>query len=378
MTRHSLNRLPLLLLVCMLAACTAGPTPTAAPPTAGPLSGTVTIGALLSPPSAAGARNAITLAQDQINEGRLLGAGVTLSVVFAEDQGHNEDATTAAFKLINGDNVVALIGPQSPFTSETVAGLAQAAGVPLLAYPLAVPALTAKRPFVFRTTLPEARVISRTVEVARSSLALRSAALLFDESDLPTENEALLFSQAFAAQGITLTPVERFRAGDTDFAAALGRIRDAKVDALVVVALPEDAAHIVAQLATLGLTLPVIGGPLFNAPAGAALAGAPVFGGTWCACAPGDANASFVAAYTARFAGEPDEPAAAAYTATWLAAYALKISGRADRTQVRDALESLRVEQTPLGAFAFDETRAPEQAPLVLTVKDGKLALFQP
>jgi hypothetical protein len=61
-----------------------------------------------------------------------------------------------------------------------------------------------------------------------------------------------------------------------------------------------------------------------------------------------------------------------------LAAYALKVAGRADRAQVRDALDSLRMEHTPLGLFAFDETRAPEFTPLVLTVRNGQLALFQP
>ncbi|NCT22269.1 ABC transporter substrate-binding protein, partial [bacterium] len=44
----------------------------------------------------------------------------------------------------------------------------------------------------------------------------------------------------------------------------------------------------------------------------------------------------------------------------------------------RDALDALEGMDSPLGTFGFDDNRDPAHAPVVLVVKDGVFAVFQP
>lgn len=369
------NRSPILLsLLLLLTACGPGTTPA---PTQVPLRGTVRIGAVLSPQHVS-ARNGIALAQGEINAQAALGAGVTLQVVVADDEGLPEPAINAVFKLINGDGVSAILGPALPFPVQQTAPIAQAARVPMLVLTAAAPDATAVGDFIFRAAPPDARVISRTVSVARARLGLARAAVLYDEDDGDMRAQQQAFAAALAAQGVTVVATEPFLEGDTDFAPALGRAQAAGAEALVAVAFPAEAVLILAQAQATGL--PVIGGANFAAPDVAQAAGAAtvLFGAPWCACAPGDTNARFVAAYRAQYDTDPDAQAAEAYSATWLLATAMQHAGNADRAAIRDALVRLQDVATPLGTFAFDARREPAYAPYVLTVTGGEFVTANP
>jgi branched-chain amino acid transport system substrate-binding protein len=341
------------------------------------LRGAVRIGAVLSPEHVS-ARNGIALAQGEINAQGALGAGVTLQVLVTDDEGLPEPAINAVFQLINGDGVSAILGPALPFPVQQTAPIAQAARVPMLTLAATAPDVTAVGDFIFRVAPPDARVISQTISVARTRLGFGRAAILYDEDDGDMRAQQQAFAAALAAQGVTVVATEPFLEGDTDFTPALERAQAAGAQALVVVAFPAEAVLILAQAQASGL--PVIGGTDFAAPNVAQAAGAAtvLFGAPWCACAPGDANARFVAAYRALYNTNPDAQAAEAYSATWLLATAMQRAGNADRVAIRDALARLQNVATPLGAFTFDARREPAYAPYVLTVAGGEFVTTSP
>jgi len=206
--------------------------------------------------------------------------------------------------------------------------------------------------------------------------------VMYGNDDAFTQSGFDVFKAALQAEGVEILTEETFAKGDTDFSAQLTKIQSLAPDAIVISALAEEAANIMLQARTLGITVPFIGGNGFNSPklaeiAGPAAEGA-ISGAAWNIASTYPASADFVAAFNTEYGGNPDQFAAQAYTAAWVAAYAIKSADSVDHAAVRDALAQTTGVESPLGFFAFDANRDPVHEPVVLMVKDGKFTVYQP
>jgi branched-chain amino acid transport system substrate-binding protein len=220
--------------------------------------------------------------------------------------------------------------------------------------------------------------------VTKSALGLKKVALMYGNDDAFTQSGYDVFKSALQAEGIEILTEETFAKGDTDFSAQLTKIQTLEPDAIVVSALAEEAANIMAQARTLGIpeTVRFIGGNGFNSPklaeiAGPAAEGA-ISGAAWNVASAYPASVSFVEAFKAEYGTNPDQFAAQAYTAAWTAALAIKNADSVKHAAVRDALAQIKDFESPLGSFSFNAKRDPVHEPVVLVVKDGAFTVFQP
>ena len=247
----------------MMSTC---PTPTSLP-------ATVNIGAIFALSGAASVyglsqQQAVNLAVDEINAAHYLGDATTLAVQFEESTGAADQAITAMTKLVEDDQVTAVLGPT--LSSEAVAAdpVAQEAGTPVLGVSNTASGL---RPligdFYHRDSLPEAVVIPGTIEQATQLLGLSSVGLLYGNDDDFTISGYDVFKQALADNGVTIGDEETFAKGDVDFSAQLTNLLGKNPDALVVSALAAEAVQIITQARQQGYTGPIIGGNGFNSPA---------------------------------------------------------------------------------------------------------------
>ena len=326
-------------------------------------------------------RQGIELAVKQINEQKYLGENTTLEVIFEDTAGTKEQAITAFEKLINQDQVAAILGPTLSNSAFAADPIAQEAGVPVIGSSNTATGITEMGDFVFRTSLPESAVIPNTIKVVKEARGLTKVAVMYGNDDQFTKSGYEVFAAALEAEGIEVLGTETFAKGDTDFSAQLTKIKALEPQAIVTSALAEEAANIMAQASQLGLEVFFIGGNGFNSPklaeiAGPAAEGA-ISGSAWFLSSPSPENVSFVEAYKAAYNADPDQFAAQAYTAAWVLAKAIKDAGSADRKAIRDALAQIKDFATPLGVFSFDEARDPLHTPVVLIVQDGKFALFE-
>ena len=390
----------LMLASILVTACGATSAPTAKPATQAPaatkvpasassLPAEITLGAVhdLSGATAlygTAIQKGIDLAVKQMNEKKFLGEGVTVKVAYEDAAGDPKQAIAAYEKLIANPGVVVILGPTLSSEAKSADPIAQKAGVPVIASSNTAAGITEIGDYIFRTSLPESAVIPNTIKVTKAALGLKKVAVMYGNDDAFTQSGYDVFKAALKAEGIEILTEETFAKGDTDFSAQLTKIQSLKPDAIVVSALAEEGANIMAQARTLGIpdSIRFIGGNGFNSPklaeiAGKAAEGA-ISGSAWNVASSYPASADFVKAFNTEYGANPDQFAAQAYTAAWAAATAIKNANSVDHAAVRDALSKISGLESPLGSFSFDAKRDPVHDAVVLTIKDGKFTVFQP
>ncbi len=367
---------------------TEAPTATQAPVTSN-LPAEITLGAVhdLSGATAlygTAIQKGIDLAVKQMNDQKFFGDATTVKVVYEDAAGDPKQAIAAFEKLIANPDVTVILGPTLSSEAKSADPLAQEGGMPVVASSNTASGITDIGNFIFRTSLPESAVIPNTIKVTKAALGLTKVALMYGNDDAFTQSGYDVFKAALEAEGIEILTEETFAKGDTDFSAQLTKIQSLNPDAIVVSALAEEAANIMVQARTLGIpeTVRFIGGNGFNSPklaeiAGAAAEGA-ISGAAWNVASPFPASAKFVSDFNAAYGANPDQFAAQAYTAAWVAALAIKNADSVDHAAVRDALAGIKDFESPLGLYSFDANRDPIHEPVVLAVKGGVFEVFQP
>jgi branched-chain amino acid transport system substrate-binding protein len=380
------RRWPLLcgLLVAGLLACSR---PTSATPTSTPRGGqgsVARIGAALAlsgPAAAVGMaqRNGLSLAEQEINAGHLLG-NARLEVM-VEDAPDRERASEAFQKFVNTNHLVAILGPTVSDDALAVDPIAQQAAVPVVAISNSASSLTEIGPYVFRQTLPESRLSLATVKAVKRQLGVRRAALLYADTDA-NRSGSRGFKKALLDNGVQIVDEETFTSGDTDFTSQLTEIASADPDAVFVSASGREAAPILIQARQLGLSnVPIVGSGVFGSSgvirrAGDAAEGL-IVAGNWSAANASASNQQFIQNYRERFNTEPDQFAAQAYTGAYVVAEGLKNAGTLrDLRAIRDAIARVQDLDTPLGRFSFTEAREATYPVSVEIVRGGQLQPF--
>ncbi|MBF0318472.1 MAG: ABC transporter substrate-binding protein [Nitrospirae bacterium] len=320
--------------------------------------------------------NGFELAAKEINSK----GGITLELIIEDSAGRQEQALSAAQKLINSNMVAAILGPTLSTEMRVVGPLAVTNGVPILATSNTAAGITQIGRFVFRNSMPETIGTPLSIQMARDKYNIKKAAIIYGDDDVFTKSGFDTMKATAERLGITITTIEKFQKGQADYSAQLTKIKADAPDAILCSALFNEGAVILQQARKLGIDVPVIGGNGFNSPKIIELAGQAAEGlivaTPWFSGKPDKRVQDFVAAYKAAYGTEPDQFAAQAYDGLYLMDEAIRRSGTSEREKVRDALASIKDFDGVMGRFSFDADRDVVMAPLVIIVKDGRFQLF--
>lgn len=319
----------------------------------------------------------VELARDEINKaGGINGAQV--EVIFEDSQGNKDQAISAVRKLIDKDEVTAIIGPTLSGEMFGAGPVAHQSGVPILGVSTTAAGITDIGKYVFRNSLPEAGVLPHTVKRSVEKFGLKKVAIMWAANDDFSKSGYDTFKAELAKNKVEIISEASFQTKDTEFGPQITKVMAAKPDAIVISSLYQEAALVMVQARKAGYKGPFIGGNGFNSPALAevakdaaegAVVGSPWYGGR------DDAKVKkFVADYTAKMNKGPDQFAAQAFDGMMLMAEALKKAGSANRDKVRDALAEIKGYEGVTGKFSFDANRNPDMQPYVLEIKGGKYA----
>ena len=205
--------------------------------------------------------------------------------------------------------------------------------------------------YVFRNSVTESDILPVTLKVAAQKTGLKKVAVLYGNDDIFTKSGYDNFAKALRALKIPVTTTETFAKGDVDFKPQLTKIKASNPDAVVLSALVAEGAPIMVQARQLAITAPFIGGNGMNSPRIFELAKDNSdnlwVGSPWSVENPAPENQRFIAAYQKAYGGLPDQFAAQAHDAMYIAAQALKkikVMGKleADRKALRDALPAIQ------------------------------------
>jgi branched-chain amino acid transport system substrate-binding protein len=229
--------------------------------------------------------------------------------------------------------------------------------------------------------LTEAQVIPGAFRKAKEKLGFKTASVLYGTDDVFTKAGYDVMQTALADLGVKVLGTQTFAKPDRDYNAQLTALFSQKPDVLVVSALADNAAAIVAQARQLGWTGSILGGNGFNSPAfiknaGPAAEGVLV-GTSWNSASKAPANQRFLDAMK-KGGANPDQFSAQAYTGVYVLAEAIRAAGgKAGREDIEAALAKVHGLDTPLGKFSFTPSRDAQHEPSVQQVKDGKFQVVE-
>lgn len=321
--------------------------------------------------------NGFKLAQKEINEKGEL----DIQLVIEDSAGKQEQALSAAQKLMSDDNIVALLGPTLSTEMNVVGPEADLNGIPIMGTSTTAEGIPQIGEYVFRNSIPEALAIPASIEKAVDKYDVKKVAILYGNDDVFTKSGFDTMKLTAESMGLEITTIETFQKGQSDYNAQLTKIKGLNPDLILCSALYNEGAVIMDQARKVGLDVPFVGGNGFNSPQVIEIAGDAsnglIVATPWFGEKDDQQVQEFNQKYEAAYGMKPDQFAAQAYDALYIMAEALKNAGEADRDKLRDALAEIKGLDGILGNFSFDKDGDVVMEPTVLIIKDGKFQLFE-
>ena len=326
-------------------------------------------------------KNGLEAATEEVNGSNSL-QGIKLELLVEDDATSKEQGINVFQRFINTDKVSVIIGPTLSTTATAADPLAQQAKVPVLAISNTSPTgITDIGDYIWRDSLTEAQVVPGAVKKAKAKIGFKNAALLYGNDDVFTKAGYDVMKKALADENVTVVDTQTFAKPDRDFSAQLTAMKGKKPEILVISALADNAAAIVAQARQLGYAGPILGGNGFNSPgfiknAGPAAEGVLV-GTSWNSASTAPANQRFKELMQKRGAN-PDQFSAQAYSGVLIVAEAVRKAGyKTGRDDIKGGFAQVKDLDTPLGKFSFTQTRDAQHEPAVQQVKNGKFEIVE-
>ena len=353
---------------------------------------TIRFGALFSSTGAGGPVGqsqveGVDLAVDQINaSGGIKGA--RLSVTIVDDKSSPSNAATDMKNLAkNGE--LAVLGPTFSNSAVQADPVADSLGLPVLAVSNTGEGIVGTCPYpctwIFRDSLGEATAIPANVNTYVADAHPSRAVVIAPAGDAFGSQTAEIATKALQADHVTVGAPVTVPLDEPALGRAVAAALASKPSVLAITASsPTLAARIITDARKSGFKGGILGGNAFNSPAASQAAGAAgsnaQSGAAWYAGNPSPVNASFVAAFKARYHSSPDQFAAQAYTGVKLLAAAAGgapltfVNTTADRSSIKNSLATVSLE-TPLGTFRFTADHDVDQ-PVWVVAMNGKGGYF--
>lgn len=313
---------------------------------------------------------------NEANKGKL-----KIELKFEDSAGEKEGAINAVNKLINQDNVVAIIGPTLSGEMFAAGPVANEAETPIFGISNTSEGINDIGEYVFRNSLPESIAIPTAMKAAVEKNGLKKLALIHASNDDFSVNGYKVMKATAEKLGLEITGEATFANGDVDFSAQLTKLKQTNPDALLVSALYKEGSMVVKKARELGFTGTILGGNGFNNPKVFEIAG-PAAEGLIVATPfspekKDDKVQAFVKAFEAKYNKKPDQFAAQAYDSLYIMSQSLLGAGKADREELRGQLAQLKDFTGVSGKLSFDEKRNPIGDAVVVVAKEGKFVPFE-
>ena len=316
-----------------------------------------------------------------------------MKLVIYDTRGENTDAINLTRKLIDSDEVVAIVGPQFSAEAEVAFPLAVRGETPMVT-PMAAKAgiAAANRPWAFRFALTTENVYRPLIEIwlkKQPSSPIKKVVILMDAKDAVSSFDGkTIFPKLLKEHGIEILDTVSFQTGDIDYSAQVTRAKALNPDGLVVSALYNEAGHAVDEIRKQGMRQPIIAGVGVNDPrfiqiGGVATEGV-LTGSDFFAANTEPKVAAWVSDYEKRYNQKPSNASAEMYDTLYLMRECIKSTGvdgtnvKADRIRLRDCWSNMKSSEAPLmGATSIDKNGDGTRIPAVLEVKGGNFVVAQ-
>lgn len=313
------------------------------------------------------------LAVDEINAAGGID-GKQIEVIDKDNKSETAEAASVTTNLVTQFKVSAVVGPATSGATAAAVANATKAGVPLISPSATQDGLTKGQDYLFIGTFQDSfqgKIISNYVS---EKLNAKKVILYTDNASDYAKGIAKSFRESYKGE---IVADETFVAGDTDFQAALTKMKGRDFDAIVVPGYYNEAGKIVNQARGMGIDKPIVGGDGFNGEefvqqATAEKASNIYFISGFSTTVEVSAKAkAFLDAYRAKYNEEPSTFAALAYDSVHLVANAAK--GAKNSGEIKNNLAKTKDFEGVTGQTSFDADHNTVKTAYMMTMNNGKV-----
>ena len=324
--------------------------------------------------------NAIKMAIAEINaKGGVLNKPLELRV--EDDNSRADQVPSAVLKLINEDNVLAVLGEVASSSSLAAAPICQKAGVPMLSPTSTNPKVTEVGDYIFRACFIDPYVGESLANFAKNDLKAKTAAIFTDVKSDYSKGLSQYFKESFTKIGGKVVAEESYQAGDTNFRSQLTNIKGKAPDVIYIPGYYTEVGNIAVQARSLGMNQTLMGSDGWDSPKlfeiGKKAVNNSYFSNHYSPESKDPKVVKFVADYKQKYGETPDALAAVAYDAAYIMADAIKRAGDTDRAKLRQALADTKDFDGVTGKISMNAQRNADKKLVIIKITDGKSEVVQ-
>lgn len=311
--------------------------------------------------------NGVKMAVDEINaSGGISGSKVEL--VTEDSANTNPAAVNAINKLIDSDNVIAIMGPDLSTQNFAVAPIVNKAKIPFFVQGTNAKLLDGN-PWFFRLRPDDGLAARAAVKFAFEGLKKTKIGITNDSDDFGVGGKEIII-QAIKDLGGTVVGTESYNSNDKDLTAQLTNLKNKGAEVIIDWGHPSQSATLMRQNKQLGVNLPIIGSPGMSMPATIKLAGEAAEG-TYAAVDGVPAQSEdqkvkdWVKKYKDLFKSDPDFHASAAYDGVYLLKMGIEKAGSTDAEAIKKAMLTIKDYKGIANSFTFKDGNGAHQVAIV-------------
>lgn len=323
------------------------------------------------------------LAAKEINDqgGLKIGSRQYFIKLFTEDdQDKPDQAVTAATKLINQHNVVAIIGV--PFSRNAIpaAEIAEKARIPLISVASTNPKTTAGKKYVFRIPFLDSFQGEVMASFVFNDLKLTKAAVLFDIASDYNKDLAEFFRKDYEKKGGKIVAWQTFTTDQNqDFKSQLQRVMKSQAEVLFLPNYADEVLLQVQQARELGYKGLIVGGDAWGSIDSQKIK---ILEGSftsdlWAPDNQTPKSQAFVKAYMQAYNHIPASDAPLTYDAFGLLFQAMQKEGKTDPESIRQGLATIGRYTGVTGVLEYKGTGDPIRSAVILQVKGDKFVFYK-
>lgn len=324
-------------------------------------------------------KNAADLAVAEINKAGGVD-GKKIKVVSKDNKSDNTEAATVTTNLATESKVNAIVGPATSGAVAAATPNATSAAVPLVTPSGTQDSLTVSskgkvNEYVFRSTFQDSFQGQVLAQYATDNLKAKKVVLYYDSSSDYAKGIAENFKKHYKGDIVT---EETFQSKDTDFQAALTKIKGKEFDAVVMPGYYTETGLITKQAREMGINKPILGpdgfaDSKFIESAGAANTNNVFYvSGYSTKVSLSSKSTAFVDAYKAKYGEEPNMFAALTYDSVYMIADAAK--GAKTSKDIAENLASLKNFEGVTGKMTIDKEHNPIKSAIMIGLNNGQEA----
>ena len=319
-------------------------------------------------------KNGIEMAVKEINEnGGINGKKIKLAI--EDNQSSDTEVINAYNKLKDSSKVVAIIGDVTSGNSSIVAARANADKIPMLTPSATAEDVTKTGEYVYRACFIDPFQGKIMADYASKKLGAKTATILYNIDDSYSRGLYEGFKAAAKDLNLEILATETYNAKAVDFNSQLANIKGKNADVLFVPVYAEDAALIVKQAKSTGITSKLIGGDGWDGIISKMKDGFDALSNAYFCSGFSVVNTDekvqkFVKSYKEKYEVDPASFAALAYDSTYMMAEAIKNANSTDSDKIIEELKKLEYAGVT-GKTKFGDDRNPIK-PVIISSFEGE------